>query len=226
MDRFMWQVFYLYLGRVNRAGFSGTGMWWRTFVASPKIQRALSLRALEFLVCYQTLIFKYWGFWLYEWAAKNKLVTDCIWLQTTFLYCGIVVSSGKKFNHLHKYLIGQVRHSPSVTKIQVFLLSRQGHLRNDWYIKMWLFGATQTWSWHEIQWFGNAKTIRSKIISVQLNAAALLSEGCFKLVLREWRRLMGSLEQTWEGAGGGVDKRLKTGIELSQGKSGSKQGFL
>ena len=66
---------------------------------------------------------------------------------------------------------------------------------------MWLFGATQTWSWHEIQWFGNAKTIRSKIISVQLNAAAL-SEGCFKLVLREWRRLMGSPEQTWEGWGG------------------------
>ena len=132
---------------------------------------------------------------------------------------------GEKFNHLHKYLIVQVSHSPSVTNIQVLLLSRQGHLRNDWYIKMWLFGATQTWSWHEIQWFGNAKTIRSKIISVQLNAAAL-SEGCFKLVLREWRRLMGSPEQTKGGAGRGVDKRLKTGIELSQSKSGSKQGFL
>ena len=188
MDRFIWQLFDLYLGRVNRAGFCGTGMWWRTFVASPKIQRALSLRALEFLVCYQSLIFKYWGFWLYKWAAKNKLVTDCLWLQTTFLYCGIVVSSGHKVLPFTKniWLVKSV----TLQAWQRFrYCCRQGHLRNDWYIKMWLFGATQTWSWHEIQWFGNAKTIRSKIISVQLNAAAL-SEGCFKLVLREWRRLI------------------------------------
>ena len=111
MDRFMWQLFVLYLGRVNRAGFSGTGMWWRTFVASPKIQRALSLRALEFLVCYQTLIFKYWGFWLYKWAAKNKLMT-CLKLigdlvhNWTYdckpLFCIVALWSkvGKKFNHL------------------------------------------------------------------------------------------------------------------------------